>query len=88
MRPQILYRVFKNFKLNTENPAYSAHLLTVLLLKFPRYCAHLAKIRDTQLRFSLSGLGKGDVKIFVSPETLKVQKETLPTEEGLFLVSY
>ena len=35
-----------------------------------------------------AGLGKGDVKIFVSPETLKVQKETLPTEEGLFLVSY
>jgi len=34
------------------------------------------------------GLGKGDVKIFVSPETLKVQKETLPMEEGLFLVSY
>ena len=35
-----------------------------------------------------AGLGKGDAKIFVSPETLKVQKETLPTEEGLFLVSY
>ena len=35
-----------------------------------------------------SGLGKGDVKIFMSPETLKVQKETLPTEEGLFLVFY
>ena len=33
-----------------------------------------------------AGLGKGDVKIFMSPETLKVQKETLPTEEGLFLV--
>ena len=35
-----------------------------------------------------AGLGKGDVKIFMSLETLKVQKETLPTEEGLFLVSY
>ena len=34
---------------NTENPAYSAHLLTVPLLKFPRYCAHLAKIRDTRI---------------------------------------
>ena len=33
----------------TENPAYSAHLLTVPLLKFPRYCAHLAKIRDTRI---------------------------------------
>ena len=37
---------------------------------------------------SCGGLGKGDVKFFMSPETLKVQKETLPMEEGLFLVFY
>ena len=69
MRPQILYRVFKNFKLNTENPAYSAHLLTVLLLKFPRDTVHSLFFRFDWLKETLMRVtnfnGKVSLKIHI-----------------------